>query len=142
MNPTPTSPLFAPLLAQVALTGLVWSWMYVTRLASMIRNRVGIEDLRTDAGYDRIRDAENPSDNLINLFEMPVLFFVLLLLLIQEGNTEGFHVRLAWIFVIARTIHSLIHCTINVITLRFAAYLISCLALFGMWVRFGLSVLG
>jgi hypothetical protein len=115
--------------------------MYVTRLASMIRNRVSIEELRTDAGYDRIRDAENPSDNLINLFEMPVLFFVLLLLLIHEGNTEASHVTLAWIFVTARAVHSLVHCTINVITLRFGAYFISCLALFGMWARFGLSAL-
>jgi hypothetical protein len=136
------SPLLNPLFAQVGLTALVWSWMYVTRLASMIRNRVGIEDLRTDAGYDRIRDAENPSDNLINLFEMPVLFYVLVLALIHEGVTESFYVNAAWVFVIARAIHSLVHCTINVITLRFAAYFISCLAMFGMWVRFGLSVLG
>jgi hypothetical protein len=85
--------------------------MYVTRLASMIRNRVSIEELRTDAGYDRIR------------------------------NTVASHVTLAWIFVTARAVHSLVHCTINVITLRFGAYFISCLALFGMWARFGLSAL-
>ena len=136
-----SGPFYGPLLAQVALTMLVWCWMYVTRLASMIRNRVGIEDLRMDAGYEKIRDAENPSDNLINLFEIPILFYTLMVILIHTGNTDEPLLWAAWIFVGGRGVHSLIHCTINVITLRFLAYFVSTAALFWMWFRVGSMIM-
>ncbi len=135
-------PLVLPVLAQIALTVLVWCWMYLTRLSSMIRNRVAIEDLRTEEGYQRIRDATNPSDNFENLFEVPVLFFVLMLLLIHGGDSDPLYEKGAWAFVAFRAVHSLVHCTVNIITLRFTAYFLSCIALFWMWGKFALAVLG
>lgn len=130
------SPLFWPLASQVVLTLLVWIWLYVTRLSSMIRNRVKIQELAEDAGMDRIRDAIHPSDNFENLFEIPVLFFVLILLLIQTGNTNPFYLQGAWAFVVLRAFHSVVHCTVNRILFRFLFYFAGTLLLWVMWIRF------
>ena len=130
------SPLLYPVFAQVGLTFMVWCGLYVTRLKSMVVNKVRIEDLRTDEGFDRIKDARNPSENFENLFEVPVLFFALMGFLMLLGITDLIFTRGAWIFVGFRIIHSLIHCTVNVIKFRFIAYFISTGALWWMWFEF------
>jgi hypothetical protein len=50
-------------------------------------------------------------------------------------------VRLAWIFVGLRALHSAIHCTYNRTLHRFGAYLASSLVLIAMWIRVAAYVL-
>jgi hypothetical protein len=64
-----------------------------------------------------------------------------MVILIHTGNTDESLLRAAWIFVGGRGVHSLIHCTINVITLRFLAYFVSTAALFWMWFRVGSMIM-
>ena len=62
-------------------------------------------------------------------------------LLIHLGVRDSNYVVGAWIFVGFRVIHSLVHCSVNNIKLRFSAYCISTIALWWMWFEFGQSVL-
>ena len=77
----------------------------------------------------------NPSDNLKNLFEIPVLFYALSLYLFATGQVDGAYVAAGWVFVAFRALHSAMHCTSNVVMVRFYLYLISTLAVWFMLVR-------
>ena len=133
------SELLRPLIAQVLLTACVWAALLTARLVSMIRNRVGMEELKGAAGYSKIADTDAISDNFENQFEVPVLFYLMLVLLLVSGKSEPGLVTAAWIFVGSRAVHSLIHCTFNSVYARFSAYLTGCLALAWMgWRTWGL----
>jgi hypothetical protein len=129
------SELLRPLIAQVLLTACVWVALLTARLVSMIRNRVGMEELKSSAGYSKIADTDAISDNFENQFEVPILFYLVLVLLMVSGKSDPGVVTASWIFVVSRGVHSLIHCTFNSVYLRFSAYLTGCLALGWIWWR-------
>ena len=84
----------------------------------------------------------NPSDNLKNLFEVPVLFYALALYLHVTGQVDAAYVYAAWVFVGFRVAHSVVHCTFNLVLLRFYLYLASTLALWFMLARAALRHFG
>jgi len=127
--------IFMPIFGQVALTLMVWVWLYVTRLSTMHKKKMDPEILREESGYVHLKEVVNPSDNFENLFEMPVLFFALGGFAILSGKTDPILGFGMWGFVWLRAIHSIIHCTYNRITHRFAAYFFSSLILWGLWIR-------
>ena len=51
------------------------------------------------------------------------------------GQVDQIHVYCAWIFLIFRVLHSLIHCSYNDVIHRFAVYIVSCVALWVMVLR-------
>jgi len=53
-----------------------------------------------------------------------------------------FSVRQTWVFVAFRMLHSAVHCTINIVMLRFSLYLISSLAVWFIAARAMLRYLG
>ena len=86
--------------------------------------------------------APQAADNFRNLFEVPVLFYVLCIALaLNGGSTPGF-VAAAWAYVGLRALHSLIHVTYNRVVHRFLVYVASTLLLFGMWIAFFARITG
>ena len=77
----------------------------------------------------------NPSDNLKNLFEMPVLFYTAVLTLYMTRTADPLFVIMAWTFVALRFLHSGIHVTYNRVVHRFAAYFVGSLLLWCIWAR-------
>ena len=88
-----------------------------------------------------LTDSANPSNNLKNLFEMPMLFYVAVVLALLLMIQDVLLVRLAWGFVILRFIHSVVHCTYNRVMHRFIAYAVSCLFLAFIWIRLASYIL-
>jgi len=129
-------PLLIPLLALVFLTFLVWVFMYVTRLAEIKRKSIDPQSLDTRVhGQALLTDSPAQADNLKNLFELPVLFYVAVLLALVLMIQDQLLVQLAWSYVALRYVHSLVHCTYNRVMHRFIAYAASCLVLMFMWAR-------
>ncbi len=73
-----------------------------------------------------------PGRNFVNLFEMPVLFYVLCLASYVMHNVSEALLVLAWIYVVFRIVHSLIHVTYNKIIHRFSIYATSRFLLLAM----------
>jgi len=122
-----------PALAMVALTIVVWFRMYTSRVAEMKRERIHPQAVATSAQMAaRITDSR-ASDNFRNLFELPVLFYVALLVLALIGQVTSVTLLLAWLFVALRILHSAIHCTYNRVVHRFYAYLAGSVALWALW---------
>lgn len=129
--------LLYPLLAMAALTVLVWIGIYVSRVREIRSRRIPVQKLASRASAAEVLgNVAGPSDNLMNLFELPVLFYVIVILLYVMDSADTVYLVLAWIFVLARAAHSLIHCTYNRVMHRFGVYLLSSVVLWAMWGRF------
>ncbi|MCM0605785.1 MAG: MAPEG family protein [Xanthomonadaceae bacterium] len=85
--------------------------------------------------FREIKPGLNSSDNLENLFEIPMLYFAWGLIVHVAGLTEELGVFCAYLYVGLRSIHSLIHCSYNRIMHRFTAYASSTLLLMVHWIR-------
>lgn len=122
--------ILGPVFAMVLLTFVVWVFMYVRRIRFINLNAVTPEQLAVPGALAEMSPPEvsNPSDNLKNLFEVPVLFYVLALLLLVTEQVDAVHVVAGWVFVAFRVLHSAVHCTINLVMLRFGLYAVSALA--------------
>jgi hypothetical protein len=128
--------IFAPFLTTMLLTLFVWFYMYSKRIPLIQKSKVDPNTL-TAAELARISPpaVSNPSDNLKNLFELPTLFYGLALYLFVTGNVDQTYLIAAWVFAGFRILHSAVHCTVNIVTLRFWLYCISALALWFMLLR-------
>jgi hypothetical protein len=122
-------PLMLPLLAMVGLTLLVWLRLYAVRIPEMRRSRIDPQRLAGSADKHLLKDTR-ASDNFINLFEVPVLFYVLVLATMQAGVHDGALFGLAWAFVGLRGLHSLVQCSYNRVMHRFIVYALATLVLF------------
>jgi hypothetical protein len=135
-------PILLPMLAQVLLIFLVWIYMYITRLREIQRKEISPQQLaRRSDGQAFLSDSAGPSDNFKNLFEMPTLFFLAVLLSLVLFIQDDLLVKLAWGYVLLRAIHSVIHCTYNRVLHRFTVYFTSSLVLALIWFRLGLYIL-
>ncbi|HEX5536048.1 MAG TPA: MAPEG family protein [Sphingobium sp.] len=130
-----------PTLALVALVYAVWFWMYVTRIGHMQAHPPGPDDLSTLGFMRYSQPVEMPANNLRNLFEMPVLYFALVPLLLLFHAVTSVQLVLAWGYVALRAIHSVIHGRKGPVIARFGVYLMSCAVLLAMWVGLIFDVL-
>lgn len=134
-------PILLPLLAQVGLTFAVWVWLYVTRLTEMAAKDIDPQQLASRTAADALlTSSAAPANNFRNLFELPVLFYLAVVLALVLFVQDPLLVQFAWAFVALRALHSLIHCTYNRVMHRFIAYFASSLALLLMWVRLAVFI--
>jgi hypothetical protein len=133
----PSSDLALPLMGMLSLTMVVWVFMFIRRIGYVSANNLDAEAMKSPGGLQELipDDVASSSNNLKNLFELPVLFYAVCLYLTVTLQVDDIYVYCAWIFLVFRTIHSIIHCTYNKVMQRFTAYLISSIALWVMVVR-------
>ncbi|HTL88453.1 MAG TPA: MAPEG family protein [Leptolyngbya sp.] len=121
--------IFSPFFATIFLTFVVWVYLYIQRISFINRSKLRPADLMPSK-FAQISppSVSTPADNLKNLFEIPVLFYAIVLYLFATQQVDTMYVITAWVFAIFRALHSAVHCTFNWIMLRFYLYLASCLA--------------
>ena len=128
--------IFGPFFLMMGLTLLVWLFIYAKRIRFL--NSIDLDPNEiTPAKLAELSPpaVANPSDNLKNLFEMPVLFYAMTLYLYTMGQVDTMHLVTAWFFVALRAAHSAVHCTVNVVLVRFGLYAMSSIALWFMVLR-------
>jgi hypothetical protein len=129
--------IFIPFAGTMLLTMVVWIYMYARRLPFLAAS--GMLKRRQLTPEDIARHSppavSAPSDNLKNLFEMPTLFYAVVLYLATTGQVDDTYVAAAWAFFVLRVAHSIVHCTFNFIPLRFLIYVGSSAALWFMVLR-------
>lgn len=136
------NPILLPLLVMVFLTFLVWIFLFALRIPEIKFKKIDPDDLKDRAeAHNLLTTSAAASNNLKNLFEMPVLFYVAVMLAILLLIQDALLVWLAWGFVIMRVIHSAVHCTYNRVMHRFIAYFISCIFLLLLWLRLAVYLL-
>ena len=133
--------IMGPVFAMMLLTFVVWVTMYVRRIGFIRRNALDPQDPDLTARIS-VPGVVGPSDNFKNLFEIPVLFYALALYLYSGNLVDTTYVAAAWIFVAFRVLHSAVHCTVNIVMLRFYLYLFASLAVWFTAARAALHHLG
>lgn len=125
--------IFRPAFAMAALTFVVWWTMYFQRLAQMRRERIHPQAVAVSSqAATRLTDSRG-ADNFRNLFELPVLFYLALVVAYLTGQVDALTLGLTWGFVGLRVVHSAIHCTYNKVMHRFYAYVAGGLVLWALW---------
>ena len=76
-----------------------------------------------------------------NHFEVPPLFYIVLLFILVTGSVTAVSVILAWLYFLSRCLHSYIHLGSNKVSRRFFSYGASGLILAGLWTCLLVSLL-
>lgn len=128
--------IFIPFLGMMLLSLAVWLYMYYLRLQFFKREQIAPQQVATTRQMTELAPGRVnlPSENFINLFELPVLFYALCIYLYITGQVTVTYLVLAYGFLVFRVVHSIIHCSYNRVMHRFYAYSISSLALWTMLV--------
>ena len=134
-------PVWLPCAALVGVTAVVWFKLYADRLTEMRARRIDPQALSTVHAAAGQLERTQAADNFRNLFEVPVLFYLLCVAVSLNGGSTPGLVAAAWVYVGLRALHSVIHVTYNRVTHRFLVYVASTILLFGMWIAFVASIL-
>lgn len=132
--------IFWPLLAQVALTYAVYIELGRRRSRAVASKEAGISHFRSRAPEPPASAAA--SANVMNQFELPVLFYAACLASHAIGAVDGLILVLAWVFVASRVVHAFVHLGSNRIRYRFAAFGTGFTTLGLIWVLFALRLAG
>jgi hypothetical protein len=129
-----------PLVVQVVLTFVLWSWMAYYR-ATLVRSgevQARDVDLRQPNWPPHVMKVMNAAHNQI---EIPMLFYVLTVLAVIARKADLLFVVLAWIFVLSRLAHAYIHVTSNRVHIRGPVFGIGLIVLIIMWIIFIVRIL-
>ncbi|HWB45378.1 MAG TPA: MAPEG family protein [Hyphomicrobiaceae bacterium] len=136
---TPLAMLY-PMLCQVALALMLWGWMARLRWVALRTRQVRPADIALGEPAWPKRTIQ-VANCFRNQFELPVLFYVLVLLVLVTRMSDVLLVVLAWVFVLSRVVHAYIHTGSNDVRLRGGVYGVGALALIVMWIWYALRLL-
>lgn len=129
-----------PVFVQVALTFALLMWMARTRTASIKRGETKMRDIALgEANWP-----EKPTliaNSYHSQFQLPLLFYVVVLWAWITRSADIVFVVLAWLFVLARIGHVYVHTTSNYVPHRFMVFAAGMVVLLIMWIYLAVKVL-
>jgi len=138
-----TNDIFLPAIALMLWTFIVSMRMVFDRVTAAKKGDV---DPRY---YKTYRDNSGVPEHIIkfgnhynNLFQMPMLFYVLTVMIYVTQKIDFVFLGLAWLFVATRIIHTFIHLKRNNPLYRLMAFGPGVLILFVMVLKFAVSIAG
>jgi len=136
------SPMFAPIVALVLWSFVMWAWLYATRIPAMTAAKVPLDPRKPKQELlaNLPPEVNWKADNYNHLMEQPTLFYAVALVLALVDGGDRINSWLAWAYVGLRVVHSLIQATVNVIPMRFVVFMASSLVLLALAVRAALIV--
>lgn len=129
-----------PLFAMVALVFAVLLRLAYVRVCAVRQKRIDVECFKLMQEGHETPEVRKAVRNYINLHEGPVLFYVIVILTFMTQHVSDFAVIVAWIYVVARGLHSLIHVSFNNVAARFLAFALSQVCLAILWIRLALNL--
>lgn len=128
--------IFQPMGALVALTFVVLGFVPLRRFRAAFSGKVQRDDFKFGESLNVPGDVAIPNRNLMNLLELPILFYVLCLSLFVSGRVVELQLYLAWAYVALRALHSVVHLTFNHVMVRLIFFALSNFVLMAMWLLF------
>ncbi len=125
--------ILLPMFAQVVLTFVLLFWMGYLRIQAIKAGDVNPQQvaLREPNWPPRVLQIANAFHNQL---ELPILFYVVVLLALATNSLDVILCVLSWMFVLARFVHAYIHVTTNRLDRRTGVFGIGAIALLLMWV--------
>ena len=132
--------ILLPVFVLVLMTFTLMVLMARSRIGALKRGEVKMGDVALGQSNWPPR-SQQISNCYHNQFQLPVLFYVLVVLAIITRHADYLFVALGWVFVLARIAHAYVHCTTNYVRHRFNAFLVGALVLLVMWIIFAVQIL-
>lgn len=130
-----TQAILAPLFAMAAVTFVLMFGMVVTRRRAVMDKKTDPKDLLTRGGKNPWPpQAAQFSDAYANSLELPLLFYIVVILAFTTKQADLIFVLLSWLFVIFRVVQAYIHTTTNTRKYRSLAFRGGALTLVILWV--------
>jgi hypothetical protein len=120
------SSILWPLLAQIGWTMLLYAWLTLARKQAVDSGEVDYSAFLL--GREEPLVPARIARNLSNQFELPVIFYALIILLLVLNRVSLIDVVAAWVFVAGRVIHSLVQTLTDNVPLRGQVFMINFLA--------------
>ena len=115
-----------PMLAQIGWTFMLYAWLTVARKRAVDGGR--IEYSGFVLGRDEPLEVARITRNLANQFELPAIFYAVVVLLVMRGQVTVWDVAAAWVFVAGRVAHTLVQTLTDDVPLRGRVFIINFLA--------------
>jgi hypothetical protein len=131
------SAILLPMVVLAIWTMLVLLLVPYRRTKAALARQVKVNDFKFGESAAVPPDVSIPNRNLMNLLEMPVLFYAACISFYITQLATPTVLALAWMFVGLRLVHSLIHLSYNMVLHRLAAFATSNLVLLVMWLMLG-----
>jgi len=122
-----------PAFAMFALTMGVLLRLRSARFAAIRAGEVSADYYRAYPGGVEPERLRVLARHFANLFEMPVLFYVGVLMAYATRHVSVWLVACAWLYVALRCAHTFVHLTSNAVPVRFTAYFASNFVLLLLW---------
>src|SRR5260221_3903349 len=119
MDPTK---IVLPVIALVALTFGVLLLIPFHRVRAVRTGRVTVNDFKLGESASVPGDVSIPNRQLMNLLEMPILFYVVCVVFYATKSVDAAALFLAWLYVGLRVCHSLVHLTYNNVLHRLGTF--------------------
>ncbi len=132
--------LVFPMIAMVLLTFVVLVSLFRARVRSVRDGHTPVSYFKTFQGSVESEISAKRARNLANLFEAPVLFYVVCVAAIAARLTDTAFLVLAWCYVVARVAHTLEHVGRNSVRWRLRIFFTGWVILLAMWVYLGVRV--
>ena len=124
-----------PLLFMIILTMFVTLRLLIIAVNLVRTKQVHIKQFRMFDG-EIPQYALNAREHFKNMFEIPILFYVLCILSIVTNNYSQIDINIAWGFVISRLLHTIFRIPNKDVIVRFAFFVIGLFFLGIGWTRF------
>ena len=120
-----------------AIALFFWTFANGVRMAGLRVRAVGRREVPISY-YELYEGSEPPAVRLAsrhvqNLFEVPPLFYVVVLFLYVTNHVTFLAVGLAWLYVLLRVVHTFVHLGTNNVPRRLAVFAIGNVVLAGLW---------
>jgi hypothetical protein len=132
--------LLAPVFVLVALTFVLNIRMGWMRVSAVRRGEVKIRDIALGERNWSAR-TQQMANAFHNQFELPVLFYVLVILELITHQADYLFLGLSWLFVALRLVHAWIMVTNNHVPTRMRVHMVAMLVLVLMWAIFAVRIL-
>jgi hypothetical protein len=124
--------ILLPLIVQVALTFILLFWLQGARRNAVTRGEIKF----AGSGITWPQRVSRLDQAYTSQTELPVLFYVLVLLAIMARRADYLFVALAWVFVVFRFVHAYCILFEDGPARRFFAFLVGAVVLAALWVLF------
>lgn len=128
--------IFWPMGALALLTFCVLGLMPVRRIAAVMRKEITPDDFRRGESERVSEHVSLPNRAMMNLLELPVLFYVICMMFYISDGVTNATLYLAWLYVGLRVAHTAIHLGYNNVVHRLIPFATSNVVLMAMWAVF------
>jgi hypothetical protein len=129
-----------PVFVQVALTFVMLFWMASARTGALRSKQTKTSDIALGQS-NWPAPVTVVGNSYHSQLQIPVLFYVLVILAWITRKADLLFVTMSWIFVVSRIVHAWIHTTTNYVPNRFYAFAVGIFVLVLMWGIFALRIL-